>query len=249
MRGLVILVLAVMLGACGNGRGELSAALVELPSDSAAVCGYDLPGVAAPDGGCAKLRSYPPASLGRAFNDKNDVHLLHALATGMRPIESAEQTWSRGRGLMRVRSDSTLYIDSLKHSFAYLQPHAAALLNEIGSRFHDTLAARGGGEYRLKVTSLLRTQSTVGKLRRVNRNASGGSAHCYATTFDISYSKFICDNAAGTKRTFEDLKNLLAEILWQLRSEGRCVVKLERKQACFHITAVAPSDDSLTFRP
>ncbi len=37
----------------------------------------------------------------------------------------------------------------------------------------------------------------------------------------LSYSKeFICDDAASTRRTFEDLKNLLAEIVADLRSEG-----------------------------
>lgn len=141
---------------------------------------------------------------------------------------------------MEVRSDRYIYVDSLTHSFPFLVPHAASLLDEIGKRFADSLAARGGGTYRPKVTSMLRTPVTVGRLRRVNRNATVESAHQYATTFDISYSKFICDNPADTRRTFEDLKNLLAEIIFDLRSEGRCLVKHERKQACFHITATAP---------
>ena len=72
-------------------------------------------------------------------------------------------------------------------------------------------------------------------MKRVNRNATHASAHQYGTTFDISYLKFICDSA-GVNRTQEDLKNLLAEILHQLRKEGRCYVKHERKQSCFHIT-------------
>lgn len=82
---------------------------------------------------------------------------------------------------------------------------------------------------------------TVGKLRRVNRNASSESAHSYGTTFDISYSKFICDDPSKPHRTFEDLKNLLAEVVFALRAEGRCLVKHERRQACFHITAAPPT--------
>lgn len=239
--------LLLLLSACGNSA-YVSPQLTSLLADSIVSCSYDSPGVEPPDGGCQRVRTYPPQGLGRSFNDKNDVHIFHALSTGMRPVENEWQAWTNTRGLMRVRSDSTLYIDSLKHSYAYLQPHALRLLNEIGHRFRDTLKARGGGEYRLKVTSLLRTAQTVGRLRRVNRNATGWSAHCYATTFDISYTKFICDDKDGTRRTFEDLKNLLAEILWQLRSEGRCVVKIERKQACFHITAVATDDDINAFK-
>ena len=88
----------------------------------------------------------------------------------------------------------------------------------------------------------MRTPHTVGKLRRVNRNASANSAHSYATTFDIGYSKFACDDSTATRRTFEDLKNLLATIVRDLRNEGRCYVKHERRQACFHIT-VRPSSD------
>ena len=58
----------------------------------------------------------------------------------------------------------------------------------------------------------------------------------FGTTFDISYSKFICDNPDATHRTFEDLKNMLAEVLYDLKQEGRCYVKYESKQSCFHIT-------------
>ncbi len=52
---------------------------------------------------------------------------------------------------------------------------------------------------------------------------------------DIAYNKFICD---GTNhlRTAVDLKNLLAEIVEDMHIEGRCFVKYEYKQACFHIT-------------
>jgi hypothetical protein len=136
-----------------------------------------------------------------------------------------------------VRSCKDFYVDRLSHSYPYLTRSGAILLHEIGRRFNDSLAARGGGAYRIKVTSLLRTGHTVGRLRRVNRNATATSAHQYGATFDISYSKFICDDSTATRRSFEDLKNLLAEIVDGLRDEGRCFVKHERRQACFHITA------------
>ena len=82
----------------------------------------------------------------------------------------------------------------------------------------------------------MRTPLTVAKLRRINRNATSASAHQYGTTFDISYSRFICDSLS-VNRSFEDLKNLLGEILYDLREEGRCYVVFERKQSCFHVTA------------
>ena len=88
----------------------------------------------------------------------------------------------------------------------------------------------------MKVTSLLRTPATVSRLRRVNRNATAESTHTFGTTFDISYSRFICDSDT-LGRTFEDLKNLLGEVLLDFKNQGRCYVKMERRQACFHITA------------
>ena len=199
-----------------------------------------MPG-AAPDDNCVRLRiNGIGGMLGRVFNDSNALHLEYASANGARPITDMESLWEQSKGMEAVVPNKYLYVDNLTHSYAYLRPHARALLEEIGRRFADSLAARGGA-YRLKVTSILRTEMTVGKLRRVNRNASAESAHSYGTTFDISYSKFICDNPSKPHRTFEDLKNLLAEVVFALRSEGRCLVKHERRQACFHITA-APSD-------
>ena len=76
----------------------------------------------------------------------------------------------------------------------------------------------------------------MSRLRRVNRNATAESTHTFGTTFDISYSRFICDSDT-LGRTFEDLKNLLGEVLLDFKNQGRCYVKMERRQACFHITA------------
>ena len=69
-----------------------------------------------------------------------------------------------GQGLVKIESNRYYFVDELTHSYPYLKPHAAALLAEIGRRFHDTLQARGGGDYRPKVTSVLRTPLTVGRL-------------------------------------------------------------------------------------
>ena len=203
---------------------------------------YDIAGDSAPDKGCVRLRiNGIGGTLGRVFSDVNSFHLMAARAGGIDSIKDAMSLWHRSKGIVKIYSNECMLIDSLKHSFPYLTRDAACLLYDISSRFRDSLDARGGGDYRLKVTSAFRTPQTVSKLRRVNRNASAESAHQYATTFDISYSKFICDNANGVRRTFEDLKNLLAEIVNDLRNQGRCYVKHERRQACLHITVIPDS--------
>lgn len=188
-----------------------------------------------PNGG-VKLRYRSVASVGREFNDSNYIHLGAAESIGVKPIASLRDAWRLRRPVVKVKSCDDYYVDKLTHSLPFLVPEAEALLRDIGRRFCDSLAARGGGDYRIKVTSLLRTPLTIAKLRRRNRNAIDSSVHQYGTTFDISYMKFICDSER-VPRTQSDLKGLLTEILVELRDSGRCYVKYERKQACFHITA------------
>lgn len=191
----------------------------------------------APGGGCVRLRTGRfVGPLRKTFNDSNYVHVAEASRLGIAPITDLQSAWEVERPLVEIVSCREYFVDELTHSYPFLVPEAAELLSEIGSRFNDSLASRGGGNYRIKVTSVLRTPATVRRLRRVNVNATEESAHQFGTTFDISFSKFICDSV-GVNRTFEDLKNLLAEVLYDLRSEGRCYVKYEVKQSCFHITA------------
>ncbi len=191
-----------------------------------------------PDAGCVKMKINPiGGNLGRVFNDSNHVHLEPARALGLAPITDLSTAWNLRRPIVEVKSCEDFFVDDLTHSYPFLVPEAAALLHDIGARFNQEMAARGGGDYRIKVTSVLRTPLTVGKLRRVNSNATEESAHQYGTTFDISYVQFVCDNDSGVHRTQEDMKNLLGEVLKELRDQGRCYVKYERKQGCFHITA------------
>ena len=188
-----------------------------------------------PPGG-RKLKVNISSALGRMFRDSNYRHLEAAEYLGFRPIESAADAWNLSRPVAKITTCRYYYVDELTHSLPYLVPEAKTLLEDIGRTFIDTLEARGGGYYRVKVTSVLRTNSSIAKLRRRNRNAVDSSAHRFGTTFDISYAKFICDSV-NIPRTQEDLKNLLGEILNNFRSQGRCYVKYERKQGCFHITA------------
>lgn len=189
----------------------------------------------APDIGCVKMHINNIGPLRRVFNDSNYVHLEAARALGIKPLHQPSDAWTVSRPLVHITSCPEYFVDELNHSHPYLVPEAAKLLHDIGSAFNDSLRARGGGDYRMKVTSVLRTPASVKRLRRVNVNASNESAHTFATTFDISYSKFICDSIS-VARSFEDLKNLLAEVLYEFRRQGRCYVKFEYKQSCFHVT-------------
>lgn len=225
---------SALVAACSCSQRHDTASPASNPSDSG---NYYISLDTMPDDGCVKMHINPiGGSLGRVFNDSNYLHIAEGKALGIDPIESYSDIWNMRRPIRHITTCREYVVDNLTHSHPYLVPEAAALLQEIGARFNDSLVARGGGCYRIKVTSVTRTDSSVKKLRRRNRNAVEESAHRYGTTFDISYSKFICDSSTSVNRTQEDLKNLLGEVLKQIRDEKRCYVKYERKQGCFHIT-------------
>ena len=169
------------------------------------------------------------------FNDSNKYQYAAGERIGIKPIRGVADAYFTRRPLVRVTTGEWYAIDNLTHSLPYLVPKAHTLLTDIGLAFRDSLRSRGGGDYRIKVTSVLRTPALVKKLRRRNRNAVDTSAHLYGTTFDISYLKFICDSTRVI-RTQEDMKNLLGEVVEDMRAHGRCYVKYERQQSCYHIT-------------
>ena len=125
----------------------------------------------------------------------------------------------------------------MTHSVPYLTEFSANLLKEIGTRFQQELKKQGIIKHRIIITSVLRTREDIGKLRKVNGNASGNSAHQYATTFDITYVRYDRQSIWGKSTKNEQLANILGKVLSELRNEGRCYIKYERKQRCFHITS------------
>lgn len=177
--------------------------------------------------------------LAEVFNDSNKYQYAWAEKLGISPIHSLGEAYRTRRPLRHIKPCEAYGVDELTHSVPYLVPEAADLLETIGYNFIDSLAKRGVDGYKIKVTSLLRTPSTVKKLKRVNGNATDSSTHQFGTTFDLSWSKFVC--ADSTRTIHEgDLKNVLAEVLLDLRRQNRCMVKFERKTACFHITVTQP---------
>lgn len=183
----------------------------------------------------ARIKVNNIGRLSDVFNDSNRYHYDIAKRLGIEPITDLSKAWNTRRPLVHITSNDHYLVDSLVHSLPFLVPEAAALLDTIGRNFIDSLHQRGGDGYTIKVTSLLRTPSTVKRLRRVNVNASDSSTHQFGTTFDLSYVKFNCLNPNRTIHD-GDLKNLLAEVLLDLRMQNRCLVKYERKTGCFHIT-------------
>ncbi len=184
------------------------------------------------------------ANFGRTFGDLNKTQLNVAQAIGIAPIASREEAEHMTDRLTCIEANERYAIDSLTHSIPYLIPGAAALLDTIGQNFLDSLTSKGLNPNKVIVTSVLRTENDVKRLRRRNTNATTRSTHSYGTTFDISWKRFekvedpngrpLQDVSADT------LKLVLAEVLRDLRKRECCYVKYEIRQACFHITTRKP---------
>lgn len=176
-----------------------------------------------------------------SFPDLNDVQLATAQRLGIPAVADREEASRLRNRLVYVGECPYYHVDKLTYSTPYLVPRAARLLEEICHGFADSLMSRGMPLYRPVVTSLLRTQADVARLKRVNGNASEQSCHQYGTTFDICYNRFVrvIDPADTlTKDVWPgELKALLAEVICDHRQKGTCYVKYEIYQSCFHITA------------
>ena len=185
-----------------------------------------------------KIRSV--ASYAEAFPDTNGLQLTAANRWGVTPVKNREDAESRKRELVYVGANPYFHVDPLYSSIPYLVPRAAVLLQDIGQAFFDSLYVKGVPLHKIIVTSVLRSQDDVVKLRRRNGNATENSCHLYGTTFDICYNRYkTVENPDGPRRREvrnDTLKWVLSEVLRDMRESGRCYIKYEVKQGCFHMT-------------
>lgn len=171
------------------------------------------------------------------FADLGGEQLASAQRYGLpRPIARRSQVRRKARRLKRVRSCEAYLVDPLTHSSPYLTRGARSLLEDIAGGFQYVLRRQGYRKHRIIVTSLLRTEEDVASLRRVNGNAARRSAHLYATTFDISYTRFNRLSTDGRPVGGDEMARILAIVIGEFRDRGECVVIYERNQHCFHVT-------------
>ena len=193
-----------------------------------------------PDGTPIVHRIYSVSSFKNTFPDMNDVQMVAACRHGVSPVQDREEAERRMKELVYVGSDPYFYVDNLHSSIPYLVPRAAVLLHDIGKVFFDSLYIKGIPLHKIIVTSVLRTKNDVEKLRRGNGNATENSCHLYGTTVDICYNRYqtVEDPNGPPRRAVrnDSLKWILSEVLRDFRKQGRCYVKYEVKQGCFHLT-------------
>ena len=198
--------------------------------------------------GCATHRAAPAGNVFRddnvaipqeyQFSDLNGEQLAAARRYGLsRPPRSRREARRVVRRLKHIETCALYRVDPLTHSMPYLNRGARSLLRDIAEGFQYALRRGGYREHRIIVTSLLRTADDVESLRRVNANAARNSSHGYATTFDLSYTRYDRTSTQGRPVSNEQMARFLAAIISEFRSRGDCVVIYERQQHCFHITA------------
>ncbi len=179
-------------------------------------------------------------SYSKTFPDSNDVHLVDAMKYGVRTVRDRDDAEQRKSELVYIAASPFYHVDPLKKSIPYLVPRAAVLLNDIGRNFFDSLFVKHIPLHQFVVTSVLRSEDDLEKLRQVNRNTSENSCHLYGTTFDIGYNRYkrvaSADGKVMPEVGNDTLKWVLSEVLRDLRQNGRCHVKHEVKQGCFHVT-------------
>ncbi len=193
-----------------------------------------------PDGSLIKNRIRSVPSYAQAFPDLNDVQLAEAYQYGVRPIANRSEAERRKAELVFIGASPYYTVDRLTSSIPYLVPRATVLLHDIGRNFFDSLQIKGIPLHQIIVTSVLRSEDDITKLRGHNANASENSCHRYGTTFDIAYNRYktVEDPAGPARRKVrnDSLKWVLSEVLNDLRKDSRCYIKYEVKQGCFHIT-------------
>ncbi|MBR6016772.1 MAG: hypothetical protein IK067_06575 [Prevotella sp.] len=194
------------------------------------------------DGTESRRRILSVSSYSEAFPDAQDVQILSANKWGVSPVLNRHEAEERKAELVYVGSNPYFFVEPLNQSIPYLVPHALVLLQDIGRNFLDSLQVKGLKSHKIIVTSVLRSQEDVGRLRRYNRNATENSCHMYGTTFDIAYNRYLPIEETAKRYSKQatvadvQLKQVLSEVLRDLRQEGRCWVKYEVRQGCFHLT-------------
>ncbi|ATV25532.1 DUF5715 family protein [Prevotella intermedia] len=180
-----------------------------------------------------KHRIIGVANYDESFPDSQHVQYKSAMKYAVKAVRNREDAESRKKELVYIGSNPFYDVKRLSSSIPYLVPTASILLQDIGRNFFDSLQVKNIPLTKLLVTSVLRTKEDVEKLRRYNHNATENSCHLYGTTFDIAYNKY----SPITRPVRDDtLKWVLSEVLNDLRKQGRCHIKYEKKQGCFHIT-------------
>ena len=171
------------------------------------------------------------------LNDRVAHYIKESFLKGTGKLLNSKKQITRyvNSGKLVKISDNEYYtIGEMRFSYPYLTQSAHLFLDELGRRFHLALENTSLQCTQFKLTSLLRTTSSVERMMKNNKNSIKNSSHLHGTTFDISYANFIhSDTLSNSEISY--LAGVLSRTLWELRKEKKCFVTYEVWQKCFHV--------------
>ena len=138
--------------------------------------------------------------------------------------------------LKELQQTDDYVLDTMYYSYPYLVQDAHDLLIEIGERFQRKLENTGLECTRFTVTSVLRTEESIRRLQRRNRNSVRNSPHLHGTTFDLSYKTFFAEQKLSEGQVHY-LGQMLMQTLYELRKDKKCWVTYEVWQTCLHVVS------------
>jgi len=182
---------------------------------------------------------YKQKEFSRKLNDRIVDYSAAAKLRGIKVCRDKSELDSRiseGK-LVKVKSGSSYKIEKMSFSYPYVTRDSKVLIDEIARRLTEKASQKGLSGVKFYITSMTRKTDNVKSLRRINQNASANSPHLYGNAFDISYKRFIARKWLLTNCDKKFLKEALAEVIWQLRTENKCWATYEKLQSCFHVVA------------
>ena len=182
---------------------------------------------------------YKQKEFSRKLNDKIVDYSALAKLRGVKECKDEKELRRRiseGK-LVKVKSGSSYVVEKMTFSYPCITRDSKILLDEIARRLREKASQKGLTGVKFYITSMTRKMDNVKSLRRFNGNASVNSPHLYGNAFDISYKRFIAHKWHLTNCDKKFLKETLAEVIWQLRTENKCWATYEKVQNCFHIVS------------
>ena len=267
-----VLTLIVLLPGCGWVEGERQEAAAAARAETLAeVEGILADAVRRADRMAARadriLSPMPvmtPAEENRLRRYLSGAHVAEASAVGVRVRDEEHLDSLVATGRLVELADSTEFWIVRRRTDAYVVPEMHVLLETLGARFHERLAALDLPPYRIEVTSASRTAERQARLRRSNGNAAAGlSSHEFGATVDLSYAAFAppaqtpatvpqrapaefhphlerltdlaLESVSGRKS--RELGRIFSQVLDEAQVEGLALVIYERQQTVYHLTA------------
>jgi len=184
-----------------------------------------------------KCLDYKQRVYSKSLNSRLPDYIARSRASGIKQCKNEAEILAKvDKGsLVKVSDGNAFLIERMSHSYPYLTKPAKALLIEIGIRFKKKIQKTRVSGAKFRVTSMVRTAEKLKNLRKTNGNASLNSPHLYGNAFDISYINFKPGVFFVTNCDEKYLMEALAEVIWQLKKEGKCWATFEKQQNCFHV--------------